>query len=153
VLSTGALSGGNAFAHIQRLAAALDYSTEETNYTLGLTALSGQLSRRTLVVVFTDFADTTSAELMLDNVARLLAQHLVIFVVMRDDELEDLVRQRPESADDVTRAVIAAALLRERDLVVARLKRLGVQVVEAPADRIGPALIDRYLDLKRRDLL
>jgi uncharacterized protein (DUF58 family) len=153
VLSTGALSGGCAFAHIQRLAAALDYSTEETNYTLGLTALSGELSRRTLVVVFTDFADTTSAELMLDNVARLLAQHLVIFVVMRDDELEDLARQRPEAADDVSRAVVAAALLRERDLVVARLKRLGVQVVEAPADRIGPALIDRYLDLKRRDLL
>jgi len=153
VLSTGALSGANAFAHLQRLAAALDYSTEETNYTLGLTALSGQLSRRTLVVVFTDFADTTSAELMLDNVARLLSQHLVIFVVMRDDELEDLVRQRPASADDGSRAVVASALLRERDLVVARLRRLGVQVVEAPADRIGPALIDRYLDLKRRDLL
>jgi uncharacterized protein (DUF58 family) len=153
VLSTGALSGANAFAHLQRLAAALDYSTEETNYTLGLTALSGQLSRRTLVVVFTDFADTTSAELMLDNLARLLSQHLVIFVVMRDDELEDLARQRPTSADDVSRAVIAHALLRERDLVVARLRRLGVQVVEAPADRIGPALIDRYLDLKRRDLL
>jgi uncharacterized protein (DUF58 family) len=153
VLSTGALSGANAFAHLQRLAAALDYSTEETNYTLGLTELSGQLSRRTLVVVFTDFADTTSAELMLDNVARLLSQHLVIFVVMRDDELEDLARQRPVSADDVSRAVVAQALLRERDLVVARLRRLGVQVVEAPADRIGPALIDRYLDLKRRDLL
>ena len=153
VLSTGALSGANAFAHLQRLAAALDYSTEETNYTLGLTELSGQLSRRALVVVFTDFADTTSAELMLDNVARLLSQHLVIFVVMRDDELEDLARQRPTSADDVSRAVVAQALLRERDLVVARLRRLGVQVVEAPADRIGPALIDRYLDLKRRDLL
>jgi len=153
VLSTGALSGASAFAHLQRLAAALDYSTEETNYTLGLTQLSGQLSRRTLVVVFTDFADTTSAELMLDNVARLLSQHLVIFVVMRDDELEDLVRQRPATADDVSRAVVASALLRERDLVVARLRRLGVQVVEAPADRIGPALIDRYLDLKRRDLL
>ena len=105
------------------------------------------------MVVFTDFADTTSAELMLDNVARLLSQHLVIFVVMRDDELEDLARQRPVSADDVSRAVVAQALLRERDLVVARLRRLGVQVVEAPADRIGPALIDRYLDLKRRDLL
>jgi uncharacterized protein (DUF58 family) len=153
VLSTGALNGANAFAHLQRLAAALDYSTEETNYTLGLTSLSGQLSRRTLVVVFTDFADTTSAELMLDNVARLLAQHLVIFVVMRDDELEDLVRQRPDTADDVSRAVVAAALLRERELVVARLRRLGVQVVEAPAEHIGPALIDRYLDLKRRDLL
>ena len=105
------------------------------------------------MVVFTDFADTTSAELMLDNVARLLSEHLVIFVVMRDDELEDLERQAPANADDVSRAVVAAALLRERELVVARLRRLGVQVVEAPADRIGPALLSRYLDLKRRDLL
>jgi uncharacterized protein (DUF58 family) len=152
-ISSGPLSGPNAFAHIQRLAASVDYSTEETNYTLGLTQLSGQLSRRTLVVVFTDFADTTSAELMLDNVSRLLGQHLVIFVVMRDDELEDLQRQAPTNADDVSRAVVAAALLRERELVVTRLRRLGVQIVEAPADQIGPALLSRYLDLKRRDLL
>ena len=152
-ISSGPLSGPNAFAHIQRLAASVDYSTEETNYTLGLTQLSGQLSRRTLVVVFTDFADTTSAELMLDNVSRLLSQHLVIFVVMRDDELEDLQRQAPTNADDVSRAVVAAALLRERELVVTRLRRLGVQIVEAPANQIGPALLSRYLDLKRRDLL
>ena len=152
-ISSGPLSGPNAFAHIQRLAASVDYSTEETNFTLGLTQLHGQLSRRTLVVVFTDFADTTSAELMLDNVSRLLAQHLVIFVVMRDDELEDMQRQAPTNADDVSRAVVAAALLRERELVVTRLRRLGVQIVEAPADRIGPALLSRYLDLKRRDLL
>jgi hypothetical protein len=30
---------------------------------------------------------------------------------------------------------------------------LGVQIVEAPAGQIGPALLSRYLDLKRRDLL
>ena len=152
-VSSGPLSGPNAFVHLQKLAASIDYSTEETNFTLGLTQLAGQLSRRTLVVVFTDFADTTSAELMLDNVARLLADHMVIFVVMRDDELEDLERQAPATADDVSRAVVASALLRERDLVVTRLRRLGVQIVEAPADRIGPALLSRYLDLKRRDLL
>ncbi len=152
-VSSGTLSGPNAFAHIQRLAAEIDYSTEETNYTLGLTSLAGQLTRRTLVVVFTDFADTTSAELMLDNVQRLLAEHLVIFVVMRDEELEELEHQPPANADDVSRAVVAAALMRERDLVVARLRRMGVQIVEGPADRIGPALLSRYLDLKRRDLL
>ncbi|HZC17133.1 MAG TPA: DUF58 domain-containing protein [Caulobacteraceae bacterium] len=152
-ISSGPLSGQNAFAHIQRLAASVDYSTEETNFTLGLTQLHGQLSRRSLVVVFTDFVDTTSAELMLDNAARLLSEHLAIFVIMRDDELEELQRQAPTNADDVARAVVAAALLRERELVVTRLRRLGVQIVEAPADQIGPALISRYLDLKRRDLL
>lgn len=152
-VNSGALSGPGAFALIQRLAAGIDYSTAETNFTLGLTELAGSLQRRSLVVVFTDFADTTSAELMLENVGRLMSQHLVLFVVMRDDELEGLARQVPEDGEDVSRAVVAAALLREREVVIERLRRMGVQILEAPAAQIGPPLLARYLELKRRDLL
>jgi uncharacterized protein (DUF58 family) len=150
---SGVTSGPNAFSALQRLASRIDYSTEETNYTLGLTQLSGQLSRRSLIVVFTDIADSTSAELMLENVGRLLRQHLVLFVMMRDAELEDIERRAPETADDVSRAVVAASLLRERELVIGRLRRMGVEIVEAAADQVGPALLASYLDLKRRDLL
>jgi len=152
-LSTGFLSGASAFAHIQRLVAQIDYRAEETNYTLGLTALAGRLTRRSLVVVFTDFADTTSAERMLENVGRLLSSHLVLFVVMRDDELEAMIHGQPLSPQDVSRAAVAGALLHERELVIEKLRRLGVQVVQAPAGRIGPALLARYLELKRRDML
>ena len=152
-VSSGALSGPGAFALIQRLAARIDYSTQETNFTLGLTQLAGELRRRSLLVVFTDFADTTSAELMLENVGRLMSQHLVLFVVMRDDELEGLTRKAPAEADDISRAVVAAALLREREVVIETLRRMGVQILEAPAGHIGPALLARYLDLKRRELL
>jgi uncharacterized protein (DUF58 family) len=152
-VSCGALSGPGAFGLIQRLAAGIDYSTAETNFTLGLTELAGGLQRRSLLVVFTDFADTTSAELMLENVGRLMSQHLVLFVVMHDDELEALTRRSPQDAEDVSRAVVAAALLREREVVVERLRRMGVHILEAPAGRIGPALLARYLELKRRDLL
>jgi uncharacterized protein (DUF58 family) len=49
--------------------------------------------------------------------------------------------------------VVAASLLRERDVVVTRLRRMGVEIVEAQADQVGPALLASYLDLKRRDLL
>ncbi len=152
-VTSGALAGASAFAHIQHLAASIDYSDAETNYTLGLTALAARLKRRSLVVVFTDFADSTSAELMLENVGRLLTQHLVLFIVLRDDELESLTRRRPEAPEDVSRAAVAAALLRERDLVSEKLRRLGVQIIEARADRIGPALLARYFELKRRDVL
>ena len=55
--------------------------------------------------------------------------------------------------EDADASQAAASLLREREVVVNRLRRLGVQIVEAPAGRIGPALLSRYLDLKRRDLL
>src|SRR5260221_9957173 len=152
-LYSGALSGAGAFAHLQRLATGIDYSSEEANYTLGLTQLGAALERRSLVVVFTDFADTTSAELMLENVARLLRRHLVLFVVMRDEELESIARREPLSADDVSRAVTVDALLKGRDVVAARLRRLGAHIVDTPSDKIGPSLISAYLDLKRRDLM
>lgn len=148
-----AAGGPAAFPLLQRMAAGLDYSTEETNFTLGLTALAGQLDRRTLIAVFTDFADPTNAELMVENVARLVRRHLVLFVVMRDQELEDLAGAEPQDADDVSRAVVAGALLQQRELVLTRLRRLGVQIVEASADGVGPALVNSYLDAKRRDLL
>jgi uncharacterized protein (DUF58 family) len=152
-VSSGVRSGTQAFAHIQHLAAQIDYTANETNFTLGLSALSARLGRRSLLVVFTDFADSTSAELMLEGIGRLLAQHLVLFVVMRDEELETLEREAPETAEDVSRAAVAAAMIQERQIVVERLRRLGALIVEAKADAIGPALLSRYLDLKRRDLL
>jgi uncharacterized protein (DUF58 family) len=150
---SGPVGGVRGFSALQRAAARIDYSREEANYTLGLSSLADRLDRRSLVVVFTEFADQTSAGLMIENVSRLLSRHLVVFVVMRDEELEDLVRAEPATPDDVTRAVIAQSLLRERDLVTARLKRLGVDIVDAPASEIGPALLNRYLDIKRRSRL
>jgi uncharacterized protein (DUF58 family) len=152
-LRSGTVVGPAAFGHLQRLAAQLDYSAAETNFTLGLTQLAADLEHRSIVVVFTDFVDTTSAELMLENVGRLLQRHLVLFVVFRDVELEDTVRVRPETAEDVSRAVIADALLREREIVVERLRRMGVQVIDAPLEQLGMGLIKAYLAAKRHDRL
>lgn len=150
---SGPVSGVRAFSALQRAAGGVDYSSDETNYTLGLSNLADRLDRRSLVVVFTEFTDPTSAELMIETVGRLLGRHLVAFVVMHDEELEGLVRAEPRSPDDVTRAVIGQSLLRERDLVVARLRRLGVEIIDAPARAIGTGLLDRYLEIKRRNRL
>lgn len=152
-ISSGPISGPTAFPLLQKLAAKIDYSTEETNFTLGLTTLAGQLNRRALVVIFTDFADPTSAQLMLENVGRLLRTHLVMFVVLRDLELEALADRRPEEADDISRAVIAGNLLQQREAVLGRLRRAGAQIVEATPEQLGPDLVNTYLDAKRRDLI
>ncbi len=152
-ISSGAVSGIASFATFQGLAAELDYSNEETNFTLALTTLGSQLKRRSLVLVFTDFVDPTSAELMLRNIGRLAERHLVLFVLMHDVELETMANAAPEHSADVSRAVIAASMLRERRIVVARLQRLGVHIVEAHHDRVGTELVNAYLGLKRRNLL
>ncbi len=150
---SGFVSGAGNLRRLQTQLAGLDYGEDETNYTLGLTQLGASLKRRSLIVVFTEFADTTSAELMIENLTRLLRRHLVLFVALRDSDLERLTQAEPRDAETVSRAVTAHALLRARDLVIARLARLGVRIVDAPAERLGPALISAYLDLKRSDAL
>ena len=100
-------------------------------------------------MVFSDFTDPTSAELMVESVARLVSRHLVLFVTLADEELEGLAAEAPDTMPQLAMAVTADALLRQRQLVAARLHQLGVEVIEAPHDRIGTRLIDAYMRIKR----
>jgi uncharacterized protein (DUF58 family) len=151
--SSRPIGGSRAFATLQRVAAGIDYSASETNYTLAMATLAAGLHRRSLIVVFTEFADTISAELMLGAVGTLLKRHLVLFVVLKDEELEAFTAAEPVHPEDVSRAVTAALLLRERRLVMTRLRHLGVHVIETAAAEAGPALVSAYLDFKRRSLI
>ncbi len=146
-------SGAAAFRRIQHASAALAYSTAETNFTVGLIELLGRLRRRSLIVMLTDFKDTVTAELMLDNVKRLARRHVVLFVALRDPELEQIAARAPAELDDLYRAVVADDFVHERRLVLRRLQRLGIACIDAPPQRVTASLINRYLDIKRRELV
>lgn len=153
IVSSAISLGIHSFPTLQRLAAGIDYGTRESNHTLGLTRIAQKLDRRTLIVLFTEFTDPTSAELMVRACAPLLQRHLLMFLIYRDEELESLAAAEPAEPEDVTRAVAAQALLRERAIVAARLRRMGVHIVEARHDTAGTALVEAYLGLKRQGVV
>lgn len=144
--------GMNAFRRMQRLTAGIEYSTGETNFTLGLTDLNVRLRRRSLVVVLTDFVDTVTAELMTENLGRLARRHLVLFVTLRDPSLDGIAGQPPDTVSDLHRSVVATEFLRERHLVLRRLRRLGIHCLDAPPAAVSTSLLNRYLEIKRREL-
>lgn len=141
------------FPALQRAASRIDYAPVESNFTLALSMLGAELSRRSLIIIFTEFSDATSADLMIRAAGRLAQRHRLLFVVIRDDEVEEIERRRPENAADITRANVAAAMLRDRQLVIARLQRLGAEVIEVPADAMGARAVEAYIGLKRRGSL
>eukprot|EP00435_Cladocopium_sp_Y103_P077707 s1_g1446.t1 len=145
IMKTGFVSGGNAFARLQTLSADLDYSVKEPNHTLAFTSLGDHLKQRSLVIMFTEFSDTTSAELLLASVPRLLKNHIVLFVLFEDDELQSIIGTPPETITDITRAVVADSLLAERELVIAKLRDMGADVIYAPAAKTGAD----WLELER----
>lgn len=148
-VATPFVTASRDFARLQRAAAGLEYHHGEANFTLALSTLAARLQRRSLIVLFSDFADPTSAELMVENVGRLVERHVVLFVVMTDADLARIVSAPVADMDSVAQAVTATSLIRQRALVLQRLRQLGVRVIEAPHDKIGTRLLDAYLAVKR----
>jgi uncharacterized protein (DUF58 family) len=147
------VGGVEGFAAIQSACAGLDYALGETNYTWGLLDLLTRLKRRSLVVVMTDFADVVTAELLLDNVHRLVRRHVVLFVALRDPEVAAVASAPPRSLDALYRAVTAADFEREREVVLRRLTRMGAHVLDAAPEELSTSLVNRYLDIHRRELV
>ncbi len=145
--------GVQAMHAVQARTAELEYSQNETNFTLGIAELSTRLRRRSLVIVLTDFVDTVSAELMIENLDRLARRHVVVFVTLRDPNLDGIADAIPSTAGALHRAAVANDLIRERDVVLKRLQRSGVHCIDAIPERISSQLINSYLDIKRRELV
>jgi uncharacterized protein (DUF58 family) len=148
-----AQGGMRAFPKLRHASAAIEYGTAETNFALSMLELTRRLRRRSLVVVFTEFADSVTAELMLDHVARLARKHVILFVALRDPSIEEMELREPAQMSDLHQSVVTAAMKMERDTVFERLRRLGVHVIDALPQEATVQLLNRYLDIQRRELV
>ncbi|MDP7035087.1 MAG: DUF58 domain-containing protein [Planctomycetota bacterium] len=141
------------FQGLVRATEQIEYGTEETNFTLGLTNLGRRLNRRSLVIVLTDFVDTVTAEMMIENLGRLSRRHHVVFVSLTDPDLEAQSLKEPTGLRSLNRSVVAGDLIRDREVVLKRLVRRGMSVIDAQPSQIEPALVNRYLEIKRREMI
>ena len=141
------------FPDLQRAATDLTYDDSETNFTLGITELATRLRRRSLIVILTDFVDTITAQLMVENIGRLARRHLIVLVTLRDPTLEHLAKEPPSSLSQLHRSVVATDFISERNAVILRLKKLGVHTLDAPPQGVSVQLLNRYLEIKRRELV
>jgi uncharacterized protein (DUF58 family) len=145
--------GVASFPRLQRAMAELAYRAEETNFTLGLAELAVRLKRRALIVLFTDFVDTVTAELLVESLQRVVRRHVVIFISIRDPFLQQTIEAEPDRFEAVAEAVLADDFLRDRKAVFDRLDRLGVHCLDVPRQALGIGLINRYLAIKQRGLI
>ncbi|TNE64353.1 MAG: DUF58 domain-containing protein [Alphaproteobacteria bacterium] len=147
------LSGMAAYGHLQHYLAGLECADSETNYTLAMTRLAEQLTRRTLVILFTDFVDTTTSELMHENLSRLAVHHFVVFVALEDPYLNREAAHEPETVKDIAKAAMASELLKERRLLFNRLRRQGILCIEPGAAHLVGQVLRQYRTIINRELV
>ncbi len=145
--------GRRAFGQIQKHSATLLQEASETNHTLGLSQLNSHLSRRSLIVIFSDFVDSVTAELLVENLAVMTRQHLVLYVALQDPKLAEIAHPADISMASVADAISARQLLVERRQVLDRLRRLGVLCLDTVPEKLTAGLVSRYIDIKSQELI
>ncbi|QWZ06979.1 DUF58 domain-containing protein [Nocardioides panacis] len=105
-----------------------------------------------LVVLLTALEPAAVEHGLLPALPALARRHRVVLASVRDPELERLAERRA-TASEVYDAAAAEQVLADRARTADVLTRLGVDVVDADADRLPVALTDHYLMLKGRGLL
>ena len=145
--------GVGQLARLRGACARLASEADETNHVLGLHDLLRRVNRRSMIVVFTEFTDATTAELMLDALGQLAHRHVIVFVALDDPLLEEPLSNVPDSTQALASAVVAGSLRDRRHLVLARLSRLGVHVVHTKPGAVAGELVERYVRIKSRGLI
>jgi uncharacterized protein (DUF58 family) len=106
-----------------------------------------RLTQRALVVLLTALDPAAVEQGLLDVAGQLASRHAVVVASVLDPEERALRTTRTTSADVFDAAAAERAGL-ERAAVAQRLRRRGLDVVEALPDELAPRLADTYLALK-----
>ncbi len=107
----------------------------------------GIARQRCLVVLLTDLNPAAIEEGLLPHIQLLSARHQVLLAAVADPRVAEMAADRGDPGA-IYAAAAAIAAQAERSRIAALLRRHGVEVVDAPPDRLPPALADAYLSLK-----
>jgi uncharacterized protein (DUF58 family) len=127
--------------------APLEPALVESDASAMVAAVLRRIRRRALVVLMTDLNPSALDEGLMPVLPRLSARHQVIVAAVADPRVDTLAAGRSDAAQ-VYDAAAAERSRNERRAIASRLRRSGVDVVDAAPEDFAPALADRYLAMK-----
>ena len=125
----------------------------ESDYVGAFAALAARHRKRSLVVLFTDVMSKDASRALIEECARSARRHLPLAMTLRDTGLDALAAAAPANAAAAYRQAAAEELLLEREQALAVMRRAGIQVVDVAPAALGPATVERYVEIKARMLV
>ena len=125
----------------------------EADHLNAVARLKSLQRRRGLMVWITELVDSAGRPELVTAASELVRQHLVVLVLLRHPELEELATRVPATREEMFHSAAAQEMLERRRETVAQLERRGVLIVETTAEEIGVRAVSEYLEVKARGLL
>ncbi len=134
-------------AQLVNAMAPLQPALVESDATAIVSAIQRRVRRRALVVLMTDLNASALDEGLMTVLPQLSAKHQVLLAAVADPRVDRLAAGRSDAAE-VYDAAAAERARNDRRTIASRLRRSGVDVVDAPPEELAPVLADHYLAMK-----
>jgi uncharacterized protein (DUF58 family) len=125
----------------------------EANHLMAATRLKQLQRRRSLVVWITELTDAAGLPEVVSSAIDLVRRHLVLLVLLHHPELDELAASASEDVEQMYRAAAAKEMLDRRRATLAKLRQMGVLVVETTPGEVGVKTINSYLEIKAKGLI
>ena len=150
------LPPGSGATHLRLLIDMLSQTRSEAAEADALQAvarLKNLQQRRGMIVWITELVDTAGRPEIAAAAAELVRRHLVVLVLLKHPELEELAARIPRTRDEMFHSAAAQEMLERRRETIAQMERNGVLVVETTAEEVGIRAVSKYLEVKAEGLL
>jgi uncharacterized protein (DUF58 family) len=144
--------GHRQFLHVTEELRRIESTTTESDHRAAFEFLRARTARRALVVLFTDLVDEEASRGLVAAITRLAGNNLVLCCALADPQLAEVAARSPRSSTELYERVVANEVLEARAKALAILRQRGVHTIDVPAERLTVAVIQRYLELKKRFL-
>lgn len=112
-----------------------------------------KINQRSLLLLFTNFESVSSLRRQLPYLQSMAQRHLLVVVFFENTEIKSLLESPAPDLRTVYHKAIAEKLNFEKRLVVKELRKYGIHALLTPPDRLTINTINKYLELKARNLL
>lgn len=109
-----------------------------------------QLSKRSLLVVYTSFDSLHAMERQLPYLQMLNKRHRVLLVFFIDNEKQQFLKTKAHTAEEYYQHVIVEKMMNEQHLIVSQLRRHGIQSLLTTPQNLSADVVNRYLEMKAR---
>ena len=138
--------------HMQQLLECLyaqETSFGESDYSALATGINRHVTKRSLLILYTNFSGKTDMERQLTYLRQINSRHRLLVVFFEDRELKEYIGTQPETTEEYYRHVIAEKFANEKRLIVSALKRNGIMSLLTTPENLSVDVINKYLEVKR----
>lgn len=125
----------------------------ETDYSALCAHLGKHLHKRSFLILYTNFENIASMQRQLSYLQQLSRQHRLLVVFFEDAELKAYIQRKPKDTQGYYQQVIAEKFAFEKRLIVTTLKQYGIYSLLTTPENLSVDVINKYLEMKSRQLL